>query len=218
MLFAILAVIALVVVVIFVAKSASRSATGKVRAPTTKSSKSTKLAPLPERFVVFDLETTGLDCTKHEIIEIGAIRVNRDSTKHDTFQALVKPLRKVPKRITDLTGITQSMVEADGGPIAKTVSEFLDFAGELPLVSFNAEFDMGFLSIAAQKTGRLVSNPVTCALVMARRAWPGRKSYRLADLARDGNLGSDGAHRALEDCKRTLIVYAAAAAKLRVAS
>lgn len=218
MLFVLLAVLALIVVVVFAAKSQSRPVAGKVRAPTTERSKSTKLAPLPERFVVFDLETTGLDCKKHEIIEIGAIRVNRDSTNHDTFQALVKPLRKVPKRIIDLTGITQAMLDAHGGPIAETLSEFLDFAGELPLVSFNAEFDMGFLAVAAQQTGRSVSNPVSCALVMSRRAWPGRKSYRLADLAKDGNLGSDGAHRALEDCKRTLIVYAAAAAKLRVAS
>jgi len=64
------------------------------------------LTHLPERFVVFDLETTGLDPSKHEIIEIGAIRVNRDSDQHESFQALVKPAGKVPKRITELTGIS----------------------------------------------------------------------------------------------------------------
>jgi DNA polymerase III subunit epsilon len=56
------------------------------------------LAHLPERFVVFDLETTGLDPEKHEIIEFGAIRVNRDSDNHETFQSFVKPSKKVPKK------------------------------------------------------------------------------------------------------------------------
>jgi len=49
------------------------------------------LSSLPERFVVFDLETTGLKAGQHEIIEIGAIRVNRDSNQHETFSALVMP-------------------------------------------------------------------------------------------------------------------------------
>jgi DNA polymerase III epsilon subunit-like protein len=66
---------------------------------------------LPPRFVVLDLETTGLDPERNEIIEIGAIRVNRDSDVHDTFRALVKPTRRIPKRITQINGISQEMVD-----------------------------------------------------------------------------------------------------------
>lgn len=172
------------------------------------------LAHLPERFVVFDLETTGLDPEKHEIIEIGAIRVNRDSVNHDTFQSLVKPSRKVPKKITELTGINQAMLDAEGEPIESVLREFLSFVGDLQLVSFNADFDMAFLRNAAAKQSIYVTNPVSCALKMARRAWPGRKSYRLAELAKDGNLSSEGTHRALGDCQRALIVYTTAASKL----
>lgn len=172
------------------------------------------LKHLPERFVVFDLETTGLDSSKHEIIEIGAIRVNRDSTEHETFQSLVKPKRKVPKKITEITGITHEMVMADGEALDEAVRGFMEFAGDLPLVSFNAEFDMAFLRKAARDSSLEVNNEVSCALLMARRAWPGRKSYRLANLAADGNLDGSDAHRALADCKRALIVYAAASARL----
>lgn len=172
------------------------------------------LAHLPERFVIFDLETTGLDPEKHEIIEIGAIRVNRDSVNHDTFQLLVKPSRNVPKKITELTGINQAMLDAEGEPIESALREFLSFVGDLQLVSFNAEFDMAFLRNAAAKHSISVTNPVSCALKMARRAWPGRKSYRLAELAKDGNLSSEGTHRALCDCQRALIVYTAATSKL----
>jgi DNA polymerase III alpha subunit (gram-positive type) len=37
------------------------------------------ISVLPEHFVVIDVETTGLDALRHEIIEIGAVQVNRDS-------------------------------------------------------------------------------------------------------------------------------------------
>ncbi|AQQ09863.1 DNA polymerase III PolC-type [Sedimentisphaera cyanobacteriorum] len=178
------------------------------------------LTILPERFVVFDLETTGLKPDTHEIIEIGAIRVNRDSGKHDTFQALVRPTKKIPKKITGITGITQDMVEKDGDFLETALPQFIEFVSDLPLVSFNAEFDMAFLNAAISKTqvGALANNRVSCALKMARRAWPGRKSYRLSDLAKDGRLSSDDTHRALGDCKRAMVVYTAAAAKLRSAT
>ena len=169
---------------------------------------------LPERFVVFDLETTGLDSANHEIIEIGAIRVNRDSNVHDTFQGLVRPTKRVPKKITQITGISQEMVDKDGEPLRKAMEEFSAFIGGLPLVAFNADFDMAFLQHAAKQYNLALDNPVSCALKMARRAWPGRKSYRLRDLAKDGGLSGEGAHRSLGDCKRALIVYTAAAAKL----
>lgn len=172
------------------------------------------IAHLPERFIVFDLETTGLDPGKHEIIEFGAIRINRDSVHHDTFHTLVRPRRRVPKRITELTGISQAMLDVEGEPIEVALRDFLDFAGNLHLVSFNADFDMAFLRNAAAKQSVAIHNPVSCALRMSRRAWPGRKSYRLVDLARDGNLDCNSSHRALADCQRALIVYTAAASKL----
>ncbi len=182
----------------------------------TKRNKKPALSVLPERFVVFDLETTGLKVDIHEIIEIGAIRVNRDSDRHDAFQALIRPNKKIPKKITDLTGITQDMVDKDGDPLDVAVGEFLEFIGDLPLVCYNADFDMAFLIKAVKEThpATNIRNQVSCALKMARRAWPGRKSYRLADLAEDGNLSDEGTHRALGDCKRTMIVYAAAASEL----
>jgi DNA polymerase III subunit epsilon len=173
------------------------------------------LSILPEEFVVFDLETTGLDSTMHEIIEIGAIRVHRDSDHHQTFQALVKPKRKIPKRTTEITNITQEMVDRDGDTLDSALREFVKFAGNSRLIAYNAEFDMAFLTAAAGQCGVTISNPSSCALKMARRAWPRRRSYRLIDLAKDGNLPVTGAHRALHDCRVTMTVYASAAAKLR---
>lgn len=185
----------------------------------SKRTKPVSLAHLPERFVVFDLETTGLTAGRNEIIEIGAIRVNRDSTQHQSYQSLVRPTKKVPKKITDLTGITQEMLSTEGQPLDKALREFAEFVGDLRLVTFNAEFDMSFLNAATSQVDlKPFRNPTSCALKMSRRAWPGRQSYRLSDLSKDGNLSSEGTHRALGDCQRALIVYTAAASKLRAIS
>ena len=170
---------------------------------------------LPDTFVVFDLETTGIDASQHEIIEIAAIRFKKGRTAHETLQGLVKPKGAVPLKITELTGITQGMVDRDGEPIRDVLEEFRAFFGDLRLVSFNAEFDMAFLQTAAKNNGLpAFKNPTSCALQLARKAWPNRKSYRLDDLASDGQFNSGTAHRAMEDARRALIVYAAASAAL----
>lgn len=171
---------------------------------------------LPDSFVVFDLETTGLDALQHEIIEIAAIRFRKGTNTHDTLEGLVKPKKPIPHRITVLTGITQEMLDRDGEQIRDVLEEFKSFVGDLRLVSFNTEFDMAFLQAAAKGNGlRTFKNPTSCALKLARKAWPGRKSYRLDDLASDEEFNSGTAHRALEDARRALIVYAAATAALK---
>lgn len=173
------------------------------------------ISHLPEQFVVLDLETTGLDASKNQIIEIGAIRVNRSSDRHDTYQNLIKAKRKLPKKIVELTGITDDLLTSDGVELEDALKEFSAFVGDLRLVSFNADFDMSFLHNAAAQHGIEFRNPTSCALKLARRAWPGRGSFRLVDLAIDGKLSMSNQHRALGDCERALHVYIAAASKLR---
>lgn len=169
---------------------------------------------IPSCFVVVDLETTGLDYARHEIIEIGAIRAHRDSQIHETFQALIKPTRKVSRRITEITGITQAALDSDGESIESVLPEFMEFIGDLPLVAYNADFDMGFLRASARRCKLKIGNRATCALKLARRAWPGLQNYKLATVASTGGLSVAGAHRALRDCEMAMTIYAAAKAEL----
>jgi DNA polymerase III epsilon subunit family exonuclease len=170
---------------------------------------------LPEQFIVFDLETTGLNPEKHEIIEIWAVKVNRDSNEHDTFTIIVRPNKKIPRRISEITGITSEMLQTEGNSLESAIEEFMQFAGNLRLVAFNAPFDYAFLSNAVLRFGKCLENPVSCALDMAKRAWPGLRSYKLGNLATIGGLNTQGTHRALKDCELTITVYCAAANKLR---
>ena len=180
-----------------------------------KTRNSVRLSPLPDVFIVADLETTGLDPENDEIIEIAAIRAHRDSKVHETFSALVRPTKRVSKKISRMTGISQEMLDSEGESLESVVQQFIEFIGPLRLVFYNAPFDLAFLRKAAARARRELSNPVSDALEMARRAYPGLRSYRLETLAKMGGFDASGAHRALADCEMALTVYCAAALKLR---
>jgi DNA polymerase III epsilon subunit family exonuclease len=171
---------------------------------------------LPETFVVLDVETTGLDASQDEIIEIAAIRYRKGNSSHDFLQGLVKPSKRLPKKITKITGITQEMLDSQGEPLADVMPAIVAFLGESRLVMFNAEFDMAFLDEATTRLGLpKLKNPVSCALKMSRRAWPRRKSFSLRSLASDGEIAEGTGHRALEDARCTAVVYAAVVAELK---
>lgn len=176
-----------------------------------KSKKNIDTSAVPKQFIVFDLETTGLNSNQHEIIEIGAIKVNMDSNEHQTFQALIKPKKKIPVKITEITNITQEMLDKDGDDIENVLKDFLEFIGDLRLVTYNSDFDMSFLRKAAKEQNIKINNSVSCALKMSRRAWKDLDSYKLADIAKMGGFSTKGSHRALKDCEMALTVYTSAA-------
>jgi DNA polymerase III epsilon subunit family exonuclease len=216
-------------IVVFVIAVLFRQLTPKIEQPIRISEESTEHPPiadltppravelsalLPKQFVVLDLETTGLNSSKDEIIEFGAIRVTLDSENQVAFRTFVKPKKKVPRKITEITGITQEMVDNEGIHLGDALTQFIEFIGDLPLVTYNAEFDMGFLYSAARQHGVVINNRYTCALKRARRAWPGLESYRLVDMAKMGKLSDADTHRAVGDCMRALFVFTASTSTL----
>lgn len=97
-----------------------------------------------ENYVAFDIETTGLCAEYDEIIEIGAIKV-KDGKVVDKFNMLVKPKCKITKRITNINGITNEMVE-NCESIEEVLPKFIKFTEKLPLVAHNIEFDYSFIN------------------------------------------------------------------------
>ena len=70
-----------------------------------------KHAQQGKAYIALDLETTGLSCFDHEILEIGAVKVENGKVIN-RFSQLVKPQESIPPAITQLTGITPDMVES----------------------------------------------------------------------------------------------------------
>ena len=95
-------------------------------------------------FTAFDFETTGLDPNSDRIIEIAAIRFEHGEIV-DRFVSLVNPGIDIPNLITEITGISNSMVYKSPKE-AEIIDDFLSFLGDSPLVAHNIRFDEQFLS------------------------------------------------------------------------
>jgi DNA polymerase III epsilon subunit-like protein len=150
------------------------------------------------RYVIFDLETTGLNPARSQITEIAAIRYVHDQPV-ETYQTLVK-LKKgtgVGPKVVELTGITTEMLKEKGIELDLALEQFLAFIGDDLLMAYNIEFDASFIEA---KLKRSLPNKQKCIYQLARRKWRNRESYRLVDLIREECFEpGDGSHRALKD-------------------
>ena len=164
--------------------------------------KGCSLFEIPTDYVVLDLETTGLDPTWNEIIEIGAIRV-RNLDIVDTFSQLIKPSEPIDDFIAELTGITNEMV-ADAPSIEEVLPGFLQFVGNDIVVGHNVNFDINFLyDNCVQILGHGFTNDYVDTMRLSRRLFPEERHHRLSDLEKRFSLHNEAAHRALSDVMLT---------------
>jgi len=157
-----------------------------------------------KNFVALDVETTGLDAGRDEIIEFGAVRVS-DGEIVARFSELAKPRRPIPLVIERLTGIRNTDL-ADRPPQEVVLSRFLDFVGDSPVVMHNADFDSAFLRA---KTGGLFENRAYDTLLLARIVLPTLPRHDLSTTARFLEITPLESHRALADAETTALVWLA---------
>jgi len=154
-------------------------------------------------FVVTDIETSALSPEKGGmIIELGAVKIEEGKIV-DRFQQLIYPERKVYQKTTQLTGITNDMLE--GKPTYPSVlRDFYTFLGDSVFVAHNASFDWDrFLLYFFQTVGLFPKNQVIDTLALSRLYLPHRENHRLDDVC--ASLGIDIAnyHRASDDAEAT---------------
>ncbi|MFO7814837.1 MAG: PolC-type DNA polymerase III [Halanaerobiales bacterium] len=162
--------------------------------------------PIEEtEFVVFDLETTGLNPVQNEIIEIGAVKI-KNGELIDQFSSLVKPDKKIPGKITELTGIDNNMVK-DALSFKKVFNSFVDFIEGCPLVAHNMDFDYSFIRKPLSEYKKQTEVTLIDTLTLARAVLPELKNHKLATLVNYYDISLDNHHRALDDCKATASLF-----------
>lgn len=154
-------------------------------------------------FVVFDLETTGLDPNRDEIIEIGAV-LWQDGEVTASFHSLVNPGKSLPEEIQQLTGIRDADLQ-DAPHIDGILPEFLAFIEGRPLAGHNVRFDMKFLLSACDDAGYELSTAKEGfdTLLAARVLLPMARGFKLTELAKSLAFPNSEAHRALADAQTT---------------
>lgn len=154
-----------------------------------------------DKFVVFDIETTGLSPTNDMITEIGAVKIENNEIV-DIFSQLINPQIIIPRNIVDLTGISDYMVK-DKPIVDEVLPEFERFIEGSILVAHNASFDLGFINEQFSKIEKKLTNPVLDTLELSRYLFPQLKSHKLNIVAKYLNVSLLNHHRAVDDAKAT---------------
>ena len=150
-------------------------------------------------FVAIDLETTGLDFEKDEIIEVALVRFE-NGVEGESVDYLVKPTSVTLRPfIESLTGISNADLE-NAEPFAAVAEKIYSFIGDLPIVAHNAMFDSKFLKQTFAKVGVAFENhPVWDSLTVSRIAYQNVPNHRLDTLVQELGIERSRAHRALPD-------------------
>ena len=154
-------------------------------------------------FVAIDVETTGLSPIKNELIEVSAIRYNGNE-KIDTFSTLIKPKERIPYYITNITGITNEMVE-NSPEVSEVMEKLVEFIGNSPIVAHNANFDYSFIQNYSENS--FSDNKLIDTVQIGRALYPELPNHKLGTIAQHIGITEDGFHRAEFDCECCAKIY-----------
>ncbi len=153
-------------------------------------------------YCVLDLETTGLSAKTEKITEIGIMKIQNGEVV-DEFCEFVNPEKPIPKRVQEVTNITDEMV-ANSPTIDVLFPKVLDFIKDSVLVAHNASFDIGFLKNVAKNLGYEFDYTYVDTLPLARKLYPELKKHKLGKIAEHLKIKVEVAHRALDDVDTTV--------------
>lgn len=168
--------------------------------------KGSSLLELPDSFVMIDIETTGLCPDYDDILEVAGIRVKNGMIESE-YSSLIKPPYKISEFITQLTGITNEMMEGQRS-IGEVLPEFLSYIGNDIILGHNVHFDINFLyDNSCNLLGKPVSNNFVDTMRLSRLLHREEKHHRLCDVCERYHIIPEAEHRALADCNSALQCY-----------
>ncbi|WP_462332231.1 3'-5' exonuclease [Schwartzia sp. (in: firmicutes)] len=161
--------------------------------------------------VVFDVESTGVDTTDDEIIQIAGVRLGADGSITGKFNRLLKNTKPVGMSET-VHHISDEKLAKEGGDPGEVLTEFLEFIRGSLIVGHNVSFD---LSILLSETERLeLPRPDFVGwydtLDIYRRFYPNLTNHKLESLGAYIKVSHPSSHDAFDDICATaeLLVYA----------
>jgi len=154
-------------------------------------------------FVVLDLETSGTDPKKDDIIEVAMIRYE-NGKEVQRYDNLIKVDYNLPKIITIITSITDQDLQDDGKDKEDVFEEIESMLDGAYMIAHNIKFDAGFLEakgIRMNVLGFIDTIPLAQILI------PQATSYSLESLSDDLNITHVNKHRAMGDVEATLELF-----------
>jgi DNA polymerase-3 subunit epsilon len=156
-------------------------------------------------YAIVDIETTGGSARLEKITEI-AIYLHDGEKITGEFITLVNPGRNIPYFITNLTGITNEMVEK-APRFHEIAREIIEITDGRTLVAHNARFDYSFIRQEYKSLGYNYKRNIIDTVSLSRKLLPGHSSYSLGNICRDLNINITGRHRAGNDALATVRLF-----------
>ncbi len=156
-------------------------------------------------YAILDIETTGLNSATERITEI-AIYIHDGKKIVDQFQTLLNPEKRIPFRITGLTGINNKMVR-NAPRFCEIARQIIELTEDKVIVGHNVAFDYGFIRAEFRRLFYEYKRKTICTRKLARKFLPGRKSYGLGVLCNDINIKINNRHRAGGDALATVSLF-----------
>lgn len=156
-------------------------------------------------YAIVDIETTGGYAAAHGITEIAIyIHDGKKIVKH--FETLINPQQSIPRYITALTGIDNSMVAT--APAFEEIAEVIfKLLNDKIFIAHSVNFDYSFIKHHLKAAGFDFNAPKLCTVRLGRKVFPGLPSYSLGNLCRSLELPLDNRHRAGGDAKATVQLF-----------
>ena len=166
----------------------------------------------PNTIVFYDLETTGFNPYHDKIIEIGAIKIVNNKIKK--FNRLVNINRPLPKKISEITKITDSDLYNQPS-IEIVIDDFIkfiniDYCDQIFLVAHNNDsFDRLFLEKSIKNLGINLNFNIEYidTLRLSQKLLKERFSYSLSSLCKSYDINQENAHRAYDDAYNLYLLY-----------
>lgn len=168
----------------------------------------------PQRFVVLDTETTGLEPSQgNRIIEVAGVEILGRRLSGESFHAYLNPNRESEPGALEKHGLTSEFL-SDKPAFTEVVDHLIEFIRGAVLIIHNAPFDVGFLNHEFRLSNRPVLSevcpPPMDSLLMARELHPGKRNTLDALCERYGVDNSRRTyHGALLDAELLADVYLA---------
>ena len=169
------------------------------------------------KYIFLDIETTGFSRQWNDIIEIAAIVIDTtNGLDIDSFHEYIKPRSKINSQITELTGITNKMVEncRSECSVLMDFSEWVYFVKPTAIIGHNCKsFDLNFIKAKcdhygiAWDTNKInIIDTLALARDMNKQGQISTSDCKQPTLAK--YFGIDYvAHSALEDVKALIKIY-----------
>ncbi len=148
-------------------------------------------------YAIFDIETTGLRAGRDRITEIAIVLFDGKQIV-ERYSSLLNPGVRIPAGISEMTGITQEMLE-EAPPFYEEARHIVELTEGAVFVAHNVRFDYSFVSAEFKRLGYTFRRKTLCTLKLMRKQFPGLPSHSLGNLIRHFGIPVENRHRALDD-------------------